>query len=143
MVSVGLSHSDGSWISRAIDRESGGLGFTHAYLIFHGLNLVFEAHACLGVRFVDRAVSASDLVIALTADPQEEAQMLRRACLMAGDKYDYCGVVHNAEVGKLIEPTPGDEFCSEAVVIVGQAASKFPGLTAGNVSPNDLYLHLK
>jgi hypothetical protein len=136
MVSVGFSPAGNSWVSREIDRRTGGLGFCHAFLVFHGVGLVFEAHSDFGVRFKSRGTFGETLV-RLNLTTVQEQEMLTAACLLAGNGYDFNGVLH-FEVS-MVKQDASKQFCSEACVMVGQCAGLFAGMTPSDVSPNGLY----
>ncbi len=138
MISIGLSHPGDSWISRGIDKETGGLGWCHAFLVFHDYNnYVFEAHSDFGVRFKDRVIENNEKIFPITClTKEDEVKVLMRAMLMAGDKYDFCGVT-SFEIGFIVQ-NDHEEFCSEAVVICLQSCGLFSGLIASDISPNKL-----
>lgn len=138
-VSIGLTKViPGSFWGEQIDKATGGGGFCHAFIYFHRLNMVWEAHADFGVRFKDRKVEDNEILVQLP-DVDEDGMwnMLRIACGLAGDDYDFKGVIA-FKIG-IIHESPGDEFCSEGVVMVGQrGVGMFSAVNAPQISPNDL-----
>lgn len=137
MIFLGLSKPGNNWVSREIDRRSGGRGYSHAFVWFDDLRLVFEAHSDFGVRFIDRPVGANEVLIPFpNLTPEREKAMLRKAATLAGNGYDFKGVAH-FEL-PFVSEDPKKQYCSEAACMVGQAALYYPGAVPANVSPNDL-----
>lgn len=141
MISIGFTRSrGGNWLSQEIDRKSGGRGYCHAFVLFHSLGLIHEAHAETGVRFVARDVDGDREVLFELPNltPAREQMMLRQAALIAGNGYDLAGVAH-FEV-PWVKSDPTKQFCSEAVVMIAMAGGYFPGAIASEVTPNGLYV---
>lgn len=141
MIYVGFTRAaGGSWISQEIDRKSGGRGWCHAFTYFADLDLVHEAHAQFGVRFVDRDVDKAREVIVEypSLTPARERMMLAQAAVLAGNGYDFCAVTH-FEL-PWVKEDRDKQMCSEAAVMIGKAGGYFPGAIASETSPNGLYV---
>lgn len=138
MISIGLTKSEGGGtISQRIDKLSGGLGYCHAFLVFHDFARVFEAHADFGVRFIPREVDPwREVLHPVPLSAEQEKAVLKKCMDMAGNEYDFMGVTHF--VLKFIKEDSDKQFCSEAVVIALQAAGLLMGAVPSEVSPNGL-----
>mgnify|MGYP001555012354 CR=1 FL=1 len=68
---------------------------------------------------------------------QITAPIHRTACLLAGDGYDFGAIAHME--CPIFRQHDGQEVCSEASVMLGQAGVYYGGLVPYETDPNKLY----
>jgi hypothetical protein len=140
----------GNWLDRAIDRMSGGNGFSHVEAFFPSRASCFSSsnrdasidprtgrRKANGTRWKSIEFDVAKWAFAdLRTSPEQDAAAIAAADAILHARYDYAAIV--AFVCPFWREHPDEFICSESVVHIGQAAFEFNGLTPWKESPNSL-----